>query len=209
MKQIVDDNSMLGMDGHVLIRDIDTGEVLLNKHNAINFYNMSIALSSLLAKKEDDALGAFNIATLELGNGGTTIDGSGNVFYKMPNDATTNSTLYAQTYSKNVVPAVADVQNKIDVTTHAGQVYSDTVVTATLLYAEPANGAPSDTNGKTYDVDQSPIDNDNGAGSYVFDEMALQTASGKCLTHLIFHPIEKSANRQLEIIYTIRITAGA
>ena len=61
MKQIVDDNSMLGMDGHVLIRDIDTGEVLLNKHNAINFYNMSIALSSLLAKKEDDALGAFNM----------------------------------------------------------------------------------------------------------------------------------------------------
>jgi|TARA_B110000240_G_scaffold20351_1_gene20645 hypothetical protein len=195
MKQIVDDNSMLGMDGHVLIRDIDTGEVLLNKHNAINFYNMSIALSSLLAKKEDDALGAFNIATLELGNGGTTIDGSGNVFYKTPNVATTNSTLYAQTYSKNVVPAVADVQNKIDVTTHAGQVYSDTVVTATLLYAEPAA--------------QGAIDNDNGAGSYVFDEMALQTASGKCLTHLIFHPIEKSANRQLEIIYTIRITAGA
>ena len=194
MKQIVDDNSMLGMDGHVLIRDIDTGEVLLNKHNAINFYNMSIALSSLLAKKEDDALGAFNIATLELGNGGTTIDGSGNVFYKTPNVATTNSTLYAQTYSKNVVPAVADVQNKIDVTTHAGQVYSDTVVTATLLYAEPAA--------------QGAIDNDNGAGSYVFDEMALQTASGKCLTHLIFHPIEKSANRQLEIIYTIRITAG-
>jgi|TARA_B110000503_G_scaffold9984_1_gene13447 hypothetical protein len=195
MKQIVDDNSMLGMDGHVLIRDIDTGEVLLNKHNAINFYNMSIALASLLAKKEDDALGAFNIATLELGNGGTTIDGSGNVFYKTPNVATTNSTLYAQTYSKNVVPAVADVQNKIDVTTHAGQVYSDTVVTATLLYAEPAA--------------QGAIDNDNGAGSYVFDEMALQTASGKCLTHLIFHPIEKSANRQLEIIYTIRITAGA
>tara|TARA_B110000977_G_C10730704_1_gene358914 strand:- start:109 stop:579 length:471 start_codon:yes stop_codon:yes gene_type:complete len=156
---------------------------------------MSIALSSLLAKKEDDALGAFNIATLELGNGGTTIDGSGNVFYKTPNVATTNSTLYAQTYSKNVVPAVADVQNKIDVTTHAGQVYSDTVVTATLLYAEPAA--------------QGAIDNDNGAGSYVFDEMALQTASGKCLTHLIFHPIEKSANRQLEIIYTIRITAGA
>ena len=195
MKQIVDDNSMLGMDGHVLIRDIDTGEVLLNKHNAINFYNMSIALASLLAKKEDDAEGAFNIATLELGNGGTTIDGSGNVFYKTPNVATTNSTLYAQTYFKNVVPAAADVQNKIDVDTHTGHVYSDVVVTATLLYAEPAA--------------QGAIDNDNGAGSYVFDEMALQTASGKCLTHLIFHPIEKSANRQLEIIYTIRITAGA
>jgi hypothetical protein len=195
MKQIVDDNSMLGMDGHVLIRDIDTGEVLLNKHNAINFYNMSVALASLLANKEDDALGAFNIATLALGNGGTVIDGSGNVFYKSPNVGTVSSALYAQTYVKDVQPVILDPTNQVDVTTHAGQVYSDTVVTATLDYAEPSG--------------QNTIDNDNGAGDYVFDEMGLETASGKFLTHLIFHPIEKSANRKLEIIYTIRITAGA
>jgi hypothetical protein len=194
MKHNVDDASMLEMDGHVLIRYIDTGEVLLNKHNAINFYNMSIALASLLAKKEDDALGAFNIATLALGNGGTSIDGSGNVFYKAPNVGTISSTLYAETYDKDVQPITPDVQNSVNVVTHAGQVYSDTVVTATLLYAEPS--------------DQNIIDNDNGAGMYVFDEMALKTASGKCLTHLIFHPIEKAANRELEIIYTIRITAG-
>jgi hypothetical protein len=195
MKHNVDDTSMLEMDGHVLIRDIDTGEVLLNKHNAINFYNMSIALAGLLAKKEDDALGAFNISTLALGNGGTSIDGSGNVFYKAPNVGNISSTLYAETYVKDVQPGTPDVQNSVSVVTHAGQVYSDTVVTATLLYAEP--------------VGQNIIDNDNGAGAYVFDEMALTTASGKCLTHLIFHPIEKAANRQLEIIYTIRITAGA
>jgi hypothetical protein len=194
MKHNVDDTSMLGMDGHVLIRDIDTGEVLLNKHNAINFYNMSIALASLLAKQDDGELGVFSIATLALGNGGTVIDGSGNVFYKAPNVGTISSTLYAETYAKDVQPGVPDVQNSVDIVTHAGQVYSDTVVTATLLYAEPA--------------DQNTIDNDNGAGSYVFDEMSLKTASGKCLTHLIFHPIEKAANRQLEIIYTIRITAG-
>ena len=195
MKQIVDDNAMLGIDGHVLIRDIDTGEVLLNKHNAINFYNMSIALASLLAKKDDGEDGSFNIATLALGNGGTVIDGSGNVFYKAPNVGTISSTLYAETFSKDVQPDPQDVKNETIVVTHAGQVYSDTVVTATLLYAEP--------------VLQNEIDNSNGSGDYVFDEMTLKTASGKCLTHLIFHPIEKSANRQLEIIYTIRITAGA
>jgi len=200
MKQIVDDNSMLGMDGHVLIRDIDTGEVLLNKHNAINFYNMSVALASLLANKEDDALGTTNIATLALGNGGTVIDGSGNVFYKSPNVGTVSSALHAQTYVKNVQPATPDVTNQVDVTTHAGQVYSDTVVTATLDYAEPLDGGLLG--------DQNLIDNSTGTGAYVFDEMGLVTASGKFLTHLIFHPIEKSANRKLEIIYTIRITAG-
>ena len=195
MKQIVDDNSMLGMDGHVLIRDIDTGEVLLNKHNAINFYNMSIALASLLAKKEDDALGVFSIAALALGNGGTVIDGSGNVSYKTPNVANISSVMYAETYSKNVQPAVADATNQCDLVIHPGQVYSDTVVTATLGYAEPAG--------------QSVTDNGTGTGSYTFDEIGLKTASGKLLTHLIFHPIEKSANRKLEVIYTIRITAGA
>ena len=196
MKQIVDDNSMLGMDGHVLIRDIDTGEVLLNKHNAINFYNMSIALAHLLANKEDDGLGNFNIATLALGNGGTQIDGSGNVFYKTPNVGTTSSELYAETHANPVQPIAPDVTNpnQVDANPHDGQVYSDVVVTATLEYAEPAG--------------QNPIDNDTGAGAYVFDEMGLKTASGKYLTHLIFHPIEKSANRKLEIIYTIRITAG-
>ena len=207
MKHNVDDTSVVGMDGHVLIRDIDTGEVLLNKHNAINFYNMSIALTKLLAGELDEKATAFNITSLELGNGGTIIDGSGNVFYRTPNVGTTDSTLYAQTYSKDITTATA--QNKIDSITYTSKVWSDVVVTATLDYLEPADGAPSVTNGKTFDEDQSDIDNDNGAGSYVFDEMALKTASGKFLTHLIFHPIEKSANRKLEVIYTIRITAGA
>jgi hypothetical protein len=29
------------------------------------------------------------------------------------------------------------------------------------------------------------------------------------LTHVIFHPVQKSANRSLEIIYTLRIQMGA
>jgi hypothetical protein len=40
------------------------------------------------------------------------------------------------------------------------RIASDTVVTATLLYAEPS--------------DRNTIDNDNGSGMYVFDEMALR-----------------------------------
>lgn len=38
---------------------------------------------------------------------------------------------------------------------------------------------------------------------------AADTKSKLMLTHVIFHPVQKSANRSLEIIYTLRIQMGA
>ncbi len=44
-------------------------------------------------------------------------------------------------------------------------------------------------------------------GNYVFDELGLYTDgdSGMALSHIIFHPVEKSANRILQIKYTVRV----
>ena len=47
-------------------------------------------------------------------------------------------------------------------------------------------------------------------GTYVFDELGLLSyatdpADSKLLTHVIFHPVQKSANRTIEIIYTVRV----
>jgi hypothetical protein len=42
-------------------------------------------------------------------------------------------------------------------------------------------------------------------GTYVFDELALYTANSTMLTHVIFHPVQKSANRKIQVIYTLRI----
>ena len=87
---------------------------------------------------------------------------------------------------------------------HAGYDYSDIVVTATLDYDEP--------------VDQELLDNETDMESdYVFDEISLhsqasanaESQDGMMLTHIIFHPIQKSANRRLQIIYTIRIRTGS
>jgi hypothetical protein len=61
--------------------------------------------------------------------------------------------------------------------------------------------------------DQAAFDNStNMEDSYVFDELGIKSWSdsgipdtGKLLTHVIFHPIQKSLNRLIQIDYTIRV----
>jgi hypothetical protein len=56
------------MEGHVIIRDPQTGEVLLDKKNAIHFENMSIALAKSLAHRPDG-----HLHEMHFGNGGSTV----------------------------------------------------------------------------------------------------------------------------------------
>ena len=83
----------------------------------------------------------------------------------------------------------------------SGKVYSDIIVQCLLDYGEPPG--------------QSAFDNGNQLeSSYTFDEIGLLADYGrdntgneltKLLTHVIFHPVQKSLNRQIQIDYTIRI----
>ena len=183
------------IQGHIKIHDPKTGEILVNKRNAIHYENMSIALAESLANE-----GQGFINSMVFGTGGTYIDPTGIVTYLTPNSTGTNATLYNQTFSKVVddrsVSNTDPVRNKIETRHVNGTNYTDILVTCLLDYGEPSG--------------QDAVDNATGTESlYVFDELGLQSYSssgtGRLLTHVIFHPVQKSLNRLIQIDYTVRI----
>ena len=197
------DNSIAKIVGHVKIIDPDTGEEILNKRNAINYENMSISLAYLLGGLQTGLGQSYGISKMAFGNSGVVVDSTGTITYRPPNTGTTSGTLYNQTYSKLVSNlSSVDPENCITVSHTAGTSYSDIIVTCTLGYSEPAD---QDTD------DLSTTFN----GNYIFNEIGLLESNidlqtqGATLTHIVFHPVQKSANRRIQVIYTIRISVGS
>ena len=127
------DNTGVMMTGHIKISDPDTGEVIVDKRNAIHYENMSQALANSLANKTTGF-----IHEIALGNGGTSVDPTGIITYLTPNSTGTNATLYNQTYYKviddNSATNKDTTRNKMEVRHTAGNKYTDIVVTCTLDY---------------------------------------------------------------------------
>ena len=74
------DHSGVMMTGHIKIFDPETGEVIVDKSNAIHYENMSQALSNSLANKTTGF-----IHEMAFGNGGTAVDPTGVITYLTPN----------------------------------------------------------------------------------------------------------------------------
>jgi hypothetical protein len=183
---------MIGVEGHITIWDPEDGKVLVRRRNAINFENMSIAIANLLANESGNT-STYEISTMRFGNGGTIIDGLGAITYKATNTNVTTGALYNETYLQNVDEYISgSANNSVEVAHTNGNLYSDVVVTCTLDYNEPVGQDIYDTS-----ADMN--------ADYVFDELALYTANDDLLTHVIFHPVQKSANRKIQVIYTLRI----
>jgi hypothetical protein len=81
-----------------------------------------------------------------------------------------------------------------------GNLYTDILVSCLIDYGEPAG--------------QMAFDNStNYNGEFVFDELGLKVWNGaadnlRMITHVIFHPVQKSLSRAIEIQYTLRIATG-
>jgi hypothetical protein len=198
MTDMINEHSGVFVQGHIKIHNPDTGEVFVDKKNAIHYENMSIALAESLGNA-----GQGPIAEMSFGNGGTNIDPTGIITYLTPNTTGTNAGLYSQTFTKVVDDRNADnidpTRNKIETRHISGTNYTDILVTCLLDYGEP-NGQDA--------FDTSSDEN----ARYVFDELGLRSASstgtlgeGRLLTHVIFHPVQKSLNRLIQIDYTVRV----
>lgn len=190
------DQVKINVEGHVLIKDVDSGEIILNRRNAIHYENMSFAIASSLSNSFDVNKTEGFIDKLAFGNGGVVIDGSGNVTYRSVNTSETTASLHNQTYEKDVDFTIdEDPDNNTTVVHTGGTTYSDVVVTCTLDYTEPEG--------------QDPLDDTNDQeGNFVFDEIGLVSQQGRLLTHLIFHPVQKSVNRKIQVVYTVRFSTG-
>ena len=141
------------------------------------------------------------------GNGAATVSGTGTITYLPPNVVGTTAQLYNETYFQcvdDLSPLNANpTQNYMQTAHTTGTTYSDVIVTCTLGLGQPAG--------------QEAFDNTtNITGTYVFNELGLKSynatdaangtdANGLLLTHVVFSPVQKSLNRQIEIVYTIRI----
>jgi len=201
--------------GIVKITDVNTGEVLVHQENAIHFGNISWAITSALEGSTDG-----HITNMVFGSGGTSIDSSGNISYRSPNTSNLQDAS-AEPYQATYWEDLTDTPAGNSIVTIAGTSnFSDLTSTALIAFGEPDDVAPEFTQSVT---DTATTTND----TYVFDELALYTGTtmgtlgstgtpdsfsfapdGRMLTHVVFHPVQKASNRELQIEYTIRVQMG-
>lgn len=196
----MDIKNTVSIQGFIKIFDPETQKIFVEKRNAINYENFSEALAQSIANR-----GFGQIYQMAFGNGGASVDSTGLITYLPPNTTGQNAALYNQTYQKIVddtqINNTDPVNNRMSVNHVSGKNYTDILVQCLLSYGEPAG--------------QSAFDNGTQTESaYTFDELGLLAYWGtdgsgniqtRLLTHVIFHPVQKSLNRQIQIDYTLRI----
>lgn len=166
----------------------------------------------------------------------TSLGGPGSLI-KNPN-ANLYNTIYVKKLSNDATPSGQYDQNSKAYipTTNSATNYEDIIVNVVLGYNEPPVSDVSSTNITQSAIDNSSFIGSTGTigqtnDELVFNEIALYAGSSTVLsgsnttttadviaftqsqdklmlTHAIYHPVQKSANRQLGIIYTLRIQMG-
>ena len=177
--------------GEILIKDSKTGEILVNKKNAVHSENMAKIIARALAKESNGF-----VHKLALGNQGTYLNASDQIVFKTPNVIGVQ-TLYNQTYEEIIdeTNLSCPVGNSVTSASSAPPAITSMVVcTLELDPAEPGDQAVSD------DVPANPL--------YEFDELGLFSSDNLLLTHVVFSPIAKTANRGFTITYTLTVSVS-
>lgn len=191
--------------GHVLIKDRSTGEVLVDKRNAIHPKNMATAIARGLSNSPNG-----NIFKIKLGNGGTVINASQQIEFRLPTTTGDTADLYNPTYAEVIDENDTGVGagNSVVFTNIPSSTSTRVIATCVISSNEAINNPTDGGAGGTL----------NPEGQYFFDELGLFTkqsdtnllngADELMLSHLIFSPIEHTGNRELTVVYTLTITVS-
>jgi hypothetical protein len=194
------------VSGHVHISDTQTGEVLVDDHNAIHPKNMATAIARGLSNAPN-----FQIYKMKLGNQGTYIDATQQIIFRPAVTTGDTANLYNPTYAEIVDDASVSVGagNSVTFTNIPASTNTRVIITAVISSNEAVNNP---TDGGDGDASLNPD------GQFFFDELGLFTreTSGSLLngtgemmlSHLIFSPIEHTGNRELTIVYTLTISVS-
>lgn len=199
--------------GHVQISDRATGEILVDKKNAIHPKNMATALARGLSNAAN-----AQIFKMKLGNRGTYIDSNQQLVFNPPITTGDTANLYNPTYVEIVDDANTGVGvgNSVTFTNIPASTNTRVIVTCVVSANEGFDNA-TDTSGNGQIMDTS---GGNGASPFFFDELGLFTkeTSGLStdlsplgelmLSHLVFSPIEHTGNRELVIVYVLTISVS-
>jgi len=190
--------------GHVKITDNNTGEVLVDKGNAIHPKNMATAIARGLSNAAN-----YQIYKLKLGNQGTYIDGTQQIIFRTPNITGDTANLYSPQYVEIVDDSnvLVGTGNSVTYTNVPSSTSTRVIITCVVSSNEAINN-PTDQSGPSLDPD----------GTFFFDELGLftQETAGDLLngtgelmlSHLIFSPIEHTGNRELTIVYTLTVSVS-
>lgn len=201
-----------------------TKEVFVKKSNAIHPENMARMIAYGLGTEDKGS-----IYMVALGNGGTYNDTAGIIHYNAPVTTGVVATLYNQTYptpsamatdTSTVVLGTGATNGSVTPISTSGNTISIVNISLTIPSTLPGGQGVSDasivTQNNYYDPSQSTSPTVDY--TYNFDELGLigknplYGAIGEpewlLLTHIVFNPIAKTQNRELQLSYSLSISAS-
>lgn len=203
----------------VELKDLVTGEILERKCNAIHPQNLAHVIALGLAGTTNTELSS--IVQVQLGNGGTYNDTAGNILYNKPNTSGVGASLYNSTFTisdfnSNTGNDTIIASDNLLVDASGNPIPPTSLVTVQLLIpnnlpsADPTVQFPTDAS--LANMPANPVSN---GYVYDFDELgcfAMVSNNGVLtpllLTHIIFNPIAKTQNREIQLTYSLTISVS-
>ena len=207
------ENTQVKFSNRVIIKDTSTGEVLVDKKNAIHPGNLARVIARGLANEDKHYI--YKIA---LGNGGTYLDSAGVTKYQPPITVNSTAQLYNETYAELLTAENNSIHSEIPSDNN-----ETALVSVTMIISSDEPGASQWTTDSQGDGLLENPNSTDPAVNYVynFDELGLFSENFNydpatnpaepeflLLTHLIFQPIAKSQNRELELTYLLTISVS-